>query len=542
MNLRLLQFIRQEAEALWLKILLTSIISGLANGVVVVIVNAATKGNYQFNLRYFFLFAICMAVYIITFKYSYFQTAIVLRNAMAKTHLRIADQLRNADLLSFEGIGRTRIHRVLSENSEIIFEASRMITAAGSAMIMLLFTFGYIAFLSKTAFFMAAILIVCAVFIYTRNQKTINTLMLTAIQKESDFFTTMNHLLDGFKEIKMNRAKSDDIFHTYLNKIALRVKDLRIDTEAKFLSNQLFAQVFWYFLVASIVFLLPRIGQMENQKIMSITTVVLFIMGPIGVVVATIPLLVKANFAIDQLDVLEKELGTADDLKGAHPENPFTVKDGSRRIEFRNIIFTYPAPSDQRSFSIGPIDLKIKEGEILFLVGGNGSGKTTLLKVITGLYHPRQGTVLMDGLSVNKANCQHYRNEMAVIFSDFHLFDRLYGLKEVDTVRMKESLRRMALMDKTAYVDGRFTNLNLSSGQKRRLALIIALMEDKPILVVDELAADLDPEFRKYFYEVILVELKSNGKTIIATSHDDRYFHVADRVVKMEYGRIIDGD
>ena len=213
-----------------------------------------------------------------------------------------------------------------------------------------------------------------------------------------------------------------------------------------------------------------------------------------------------------------------------------------RRIEFRNIAFTYPAPQDQGSFSIGPIDLKVNEGEIIFLVGGNGSGKTTFLKVITGLYYPQQGTVLMDGLTVNKANYQHYRNEMAVIFSDFHLFDRLYGLKEVDMDRLKESLRSMGLMEKTAYVDGRFTNLNLSSGQKRRLALIIALMEDKPILVVDELAADLDPVFRKYFYEVILVDLKSRGKTIIATSHDDRYFHVADKVVKMEYGRIIDGD
>jgi putative pyoverdin transport system ATP-binding/permease protein len=542
MNLRLLLFIKEEAKELWLKIFLASIVSGLANGVVVVIVNAAARGSYQFNMRYFFLFAICMAVYLITFKYSYFQIATVLRNAMAKTHLRIADRLRHADLLSFEGIGQNRISRTLSENSEIIIEASRMITVASSSSIMLVFTFGYMAYLSRIAFFMAAILILCAVVIYMRNQNMINQLMSTAIQKESEFFNTVNHLLAGFKEIKMNRSKSDDIFHNYLNEIAHRVKDLRIGSEAKFLSNILFSQGFWYFLLAAIVFLLPKIGHVENEKIVGLTMVVLFIMGPLGAIVTAIPLVVKANFAIDQLDVLEKELSTADDLKETHPDNPFTAPSGICRIEFKNIIFTYPAPPGQDSFSIGPIDLKIKKGEILFLIGGNGSGKTTLLKVITGLYYPQQGTVLMDGLAVNKANYQHYRDEMAVIFSDFHLFDRLYGLKEVDLERLRDALRSMALMDKTAYVDGRFTNLNLSSGQKRRLALITALMEDKPILVVDELAADLDPEFRKYFYEVILVDLKSKGKTIIATSHDDRYFHVADRVVKMEYGRINDGD
>lgn len=541
-NLRLLQFVKREAESIWFKILFTSVISGLANGIVVVVVNSAIKNNYQFNVRYFILFAICISLYIIAFKYSSFQTALLSRNAIAKMHLHIADLVRDAELLAFENIGRTRISAVLAENTEIIFEAARMITATCSAVIMLFFTFCYIAYLSRIAFVMAIILIACAVFIYTRNRKFINELMAATMKEESAFSSTVNHMLEGFKEIKINRVKSDDIFHNYLSKISIRVNDLRIRTEERFLSNQIFANVFWYFLVAAIVFLLPRIGGIGNDRIMSITTVVLFIIGPISVVVSAVPLLVKADFSLDQLDILQKELEAAGDYGRTHPENPFADSSGERTIGFKNIVFVYPAPADQGSFSIGPINLSIKKGEILFLVGGNGSGKTTLLKVITGLYYPQQGTMLFDGLGVNKSNYQHYRNEMSVIFSDFHLFDRLYGIEDVDMERLKHALKEMSLLDKTAYIDNRFTNLNLSSGQKRRLALIIALMEDKPILVIDELAADLDPEFRKYFYEVILVELKTRGKTIIATSHDDRYFHVADRVVKMEYGRIIDGD
>jgi len=542
MNLQLLRFIFKEAETIWPKILAASVISGIANGVVVVIVNAAAKNYSQFNLRYLILFAICQGIYITAFKYSYFETAVLLRDALAGNHLRIADKLRSADLLSYEGIGQSRIFKTLSENTEIIFEATRFVSAAGPSVIMLAFTFGYIAFLSKTAFWMATVLILCAVLIYTRNQNIINREMVIAGQKETEFFTSLNHLLNGFKEIKMNRAKSDDIFHNYLSEIALWLKDLRIKTESKFLTNLLFAQTFWFVLVASIVFLLPKVSQISNEKIMSITMVALFIIGPISTVVNAVPLIVKANFAIDQLGLLESQLGATDDLKNTHPENPFTVSKAFEMIELKNMGFTYPDPEDQGAFSIGPIDLKVHAGEVLFLVGGNGSGKTTLLKVLTGLYYPQQGTILMNDLQVNKTNYQHYRNEMAVVFTDVHLFDRLYGLKEVDLDRLKESLQTMGIMDKTGYVDGRFTNLNLSTGQKKRLALITALMEDKSILVVDELAADQDPEFRKYFYHVILSDLKTRGKTIIATTHDDRYFHVADRVVKMEYGRIIDGD
>ena len=544
MTLELLRFIKKEAETLWPRILGTSIISGIAHGAVVVVVNAAAQNYSQFHVQYLILFGICLGIYILSFRYAYYATAALMRNAITKAHLRIAEKVRRADLLSFENLGQAHILKTLSEHGEMIFEGSRMIPAMASAGFMLLFIFGYIFFLSQTAFWMALVLILCAVFIYTRNQQGIDRQIVVASQKESEYYTSLNHLLDGFKEIKMNREKGDDLFRNHLGKIALWVKDMRIQIEYKFLSNQLFAQTFWYVLVASVVFLLPKLSSIPNSQIMSLTMVVLFLIGPISIVVTGTPLMVKAGFAIAQLNGLENLLAAADDMGDSHPENPFRERGVFKWIELRDIVFAYAEPADQGSFSIGPVNLRIQAGETLFLVGGNGSGKTTLLKVLTGLYYPQRGTVLMDGLQVNKSNYQHYRNEIAVIFSDFHLFDRLYGLaeKDADPARLRESLQTMGLADKTDYVAGRFTNLNLSTGQKKRLALIVTLMEDRSILVMDELAADLDPEFRKYFYQAILRDLKAKGKTIIAASHDDRYFHVADRVIKMEYGKFIDGE
>ena len=183
-------------------------------------------------------------------------------------------------------------------------------------------------------------------------------------------------------------------------------------------------------------------------------------------------------------------------------------------------------------------ELIVQPGELVFIKGGNGSGKSTLVKLLTGLYKPLAGEVLLGETRVTDANVQHYRELFSIIFSDFHLFDRLYGM-EVDEARVSSLLEEMQLADKTEFADGRFVNLNLSTGQRKRLALLIALLEDRPYCVFDEVAAEQDPAFREYFYEVILQNLKKQGKTIIAVTHDERFHHTADRVLTMEYGRFV---
>lgn len=183
----------------------------------------------------------------------------------------------------------------------------------------------------------------------------------------------------------------------------------------------------------------------------------------------------------------------------------------------------------------------MRAGEIVFIVGGNGSGKSTFLKLLTFLYSPMGGSIKVDGTDIREMDHSHYRNLFSVIFSDYHLFDRLYGVRGVDDRRVQELLEVMEMESKTEWVDDRFTNIDLSTGQRKRLALVTSFLEDKSIYVFDEWAADQDPGFRKYFYEVILQDLKRQGKTIIAATHDERYFDVADRVLKMEYGQFVDG-
>ncbi len=190
---------------------------------------------------------------------------------------------------------------------------------------------------------------------------------------------------------------------------------------------------------------------------------------------------------------------------------------------------------ESRRFAVGPVSLTLPPGEITFLVGGNGSGKSTLLKVILGLYQPTSGRLLMDGKAVDM---REHRDLFATVFLDAHVFERLFGLETVDPAQVAALLKEMELIHKTDFRNGRFTTVDLSTGQKKRLALVAARLENRPVMVLDEWAADQDPGFRHWFYEVLLPALKAEGRTVIAVTHDDWAFDAADQVVHLDFGQV----
>jgi putative pyoverdin transport system ATP-binding/permease protein len=236
---------------------------------------------------------------------------------------------------------------------------------------------------------------------------------------------------------------------------------------------------------------------------------------------------------VEQLGVSLSEHST-EECPIERPETAMTFD----RLELVNVLHSYHHEKDDSSFVLGPINLRFRPGELVFLVGGNGSGKSTLAKIITGLYVPEAGEIRLDGELITDKNRDDYRQLFSAVFGDFYLFENLLGLDHCNVDgQAKKYLDQLHLSHKVKVVDGRLSTTAVSQGQRKRLALLTAYLEDRPFYMFDEWAADQDPLFKEVFYTQLLPELKQRGKTVLVISHDDRYFDVADRIIKLDYGK-----
>jgi putative pyoverdin transport system ATP-binding/permease protein len=338
----------------------------------------------------------------------------------------------------------------------------------------------------------------------------------------------------------MNSEKRREFIDDHLIPAAEASRNLRIDTGAILNQSVLLATSALFLMLAGIVFLLPLLAPDDVAKIARISTLVVFLFGPLGEVVAVYPLYTEAAGSIREIYRVEERLQS---ISRPAPLDTTFSEEPPRHFEAircEKITFEYHDEKGEKSFSLEPVDFELRRGEMVFITGGNGSGKSTFLKVFAGLYPPTDGRILLDDLELNACNIQSYRNLIGAVFSDFHLFERLYGLNLADPSRVLKLLSRLELTGKISIADRQISTLSLSTGQQKRVALLVALLEDRPILLFDEWAAEQDPPFRRKFYEEILPELKAGGKTILAITHDDDFYHVADRVLKMQYGKFIE--
>jgi len=265
--------------------------------------------------------------------------------------------------------------------------------------------------------------------------------------------------------------------------------------------------------------------------------VLLYMKGPLEYLVTTLPVVSRANVAFKRIADLAEQFSS--------PEPHLLLSDKAapkplvEHLELRDVHYAFPAVDGSKPFALGPVNLSIAQGEIVFIVGENGGGKTTLIKLLLGLYAPQGGEIILNGAPVMAENRDDYRQLFTTIFADYYLFDELVQGDQEIPEDANRYLERLEIAHKVTIRDGAFSTTDLSTGQRKRLALLNAWLEERPVLVFDEWAADQDPAFRRIFYTELLPELKYLGKTIIVISHDDRYFDVADQLVRMEAGRVI---
>ena len=534
-------FLQRETHALDRKLLILTATSGIANAMNLAVINAAVDslkvGGPSWRLFVWFGLSILLFVY--SLRYILYESTRITEAAICSVRLRLADKIRRSDLLTLESIGEADIHARISRDTAAISQAARPLFAAAQGVVMIVCTMGYIALVSPVAMLLCVILIAAGASKYFKDRAAYDRGLQEASKQEDELFDSLDGLLKGFKELRINKLKSDDVFEEF-QATAMRVRDVRTRVMVLFSNNILFVEMFFLLLLGAVAFVLPVIATSFSGTATKIVAAILFFFGPLTNVVVMIPLLSQVNVTVDNLQRLETRLDEALAKSAGQEASPLVDLSSFRAIRFEGVSFTYRDPDGNATFQAGPIDGEVRRGEILFLIGGNGSGKTTFLKLFTALYWPAQGVIRVDDAEIGPSSIQSYRNLFSAIFSDFHLFDKLHGLSDAAPERVNALLRLMEISHKTAFSSGRFTNTHLSTGQRKRLALVVSYLEDKPVYIFDEVAADQDPHFRRYFYETLLTELKSAGKTVVVVTHDDRYFHVADRVLQMDYGKLSD--
>jgi putative pyoverdin transport system ATP-binding/permease protein len=532
---------RESTLSPWFVLFIASL-SGLSNSLLLAVINMATqqsaRNSQLFNI---ILFIVVLSSYLLFQRYLLILTINEIERILHRVRLRIVNKITDAELLPLEQLGRSLIYASVTKEMQTISSASIGMVMLAQSGLLIIFTLVYVGFLSLVALMLFIVFFSVGTLFYLLKMAQFSRQIHEGLTFENELFEALTHLLNGFKEVKMSERRSADLVE-HIGAISTSAKDVKANAMVAVSVASAFAGSAFYVLAGIVVFILPRIGEHYSRISTDLATGVLFLAGPLGYLVGSVQIFGTANAAAENLEDLEAALDRhvrpASKRKArrlAVRKRPFV------EIVFDRVQFEYLSKDRQVNFRLGPIDLSISQGETIFITGGNGSGKSTFLRLLTCLYFPTKGAVKLDGRRLSEANAATYRELISVIFYDYHLFDQLYGLRDIDQQYVEQLLEMLKLKGVTRLVHSRFEPLDLSSGQKRRLALLVSYLENKPINVFDEWAAEQDPEFRRYFYTSILPQLKANGKTIIAVTHDDQYHNMGyvDRLIKFEEGRIV---
>ncbi|WP_191488515.1 cyclic peptide export ABC transporter [Pseudomonas sp. FEN] len=526
--------------------LVTGIISGVASIAVINVINQAIhEEGFQKQSLYWFIGLSVVALL--------FRNGAALFPAYAS--MRIMTRLRIALCRKILGTPLEEVDRrgppnVLTMLTSDIPQLNTTLVIMPTVLVELavfLFGIAYLAYLSWVVFAVTVALMVLGIALYL-------FFFLSGVsfsRKVRDEFTSFNEythaLVFGLKELKLNGIRRRWFSRSAIQESSTKVARYNFTERLWYTAADNVGQLTLSLLIGCLLFAAPMLGAIDAKTMTASVLVVLYIMGPLSLLIGAMPLLAQGRIAGSRL----ADFGFA--INDPHPEPEALVGESANvllldhkqswdSIQLRDVRMNYLDPLAVAGFALGPIDLTVRAGELIYIVGGNGCGKSTLAKVICGLYIPQQGQVLLDGTAITEELRSDYRDLFSAVFSDFHLFNRLIGPDEegASTDLAQKYLATLGLEDKIKIEGlGYSTTKALSYGQQKRLALVCAYMEDRPIYLLDEWAADQDPPFKRFFYEELLPDLKRRGKTVLIITHDDQYFQLADRIIKLVDGRIV---
>lgn len=523
-------------------LLLISFASGFGNSIIIFSVNSAISGLSTLygsapslsalHVGLVFYFVLGVSLYVLGQKLVRSKLIVITNEFVYQKRAFIIERLLSSSLDEFESIGEGKIQACLNNDTEVISYAPNMLIGMLTDTVTLICCFIYLSVINIYGFLISLAVILVAASLYYIAGRSANKLLEQSRDIQNAFFDFVNDFIGGFKDLSLNSLKREE-FKEDMLKSSYEFKVKRTRSAVKFLNAGIVGDLLFTLVIGSVAFLFPYIFVgIREQTLTAYIFVFLYMTVPVNGVLRAIPQLFQIRVSWKRVNDLITCITQMTSKKPAYVLSPGLEQNTT--LEIKDLEYEYS--SEDNTFKLGPINLKICLNEILFITGGNGSGKTTFAKMLTGLYKPQKGRILLNGNEVGADKLGEYYSH---VFSDFYLFRKLYGI-DYDKKRneIKDTLEVLQMQDKVQVNQGEFSTLKLSTGQRKRLALLVSYLEDKQIFIFDEWAADQDPDFRRYFYQEFLYDLKEKGKCVIVITHDDRYFDLADTVVKMETGKI----
>lgn len=537
----LLRFLVRYSPAMVIWTSIAALLSGACSAGLIALINAALNRHGAPGTALIYAFCALGLGRILTNALAQVSLAYFSQKTTARLRLDLVSKILSVPLRQIEELGAAKLMVALTEDILEITQATLSIPVFAVNFAVLLGGGVYLAWLSFPVFLgMLAFGVVGAVTYRLLIRSGFGHLS-AAREGQDRLFQHFRSLTEGIKELKLHRARRESYLKDDVARAAEVCQRHNVAAEWRFIVAQNWNQLLFLGLIGLILFLLPRMESVSPQAMTGYIIATLYLMGPLAGLLGSLSVFSRANVSLRKVE----QLGLA---LSAHPPDGDSrargpgVAEPFESLELVQVRHQYHREREDDNFMLGPIDLTLRPGELVFLVGGNGSGKSTLAKVITGLYPPAQGEIRLNGRLIDDSNRDDYRQSFSTVFSDYFLFDRIVGKggAEADR-RAMDYLERLHLSHKVTVRDGVFSTTELSQGQRKRLALLCAYIEDRPFYLFDEWASDQDPVFKEVFYTHLLPELRSLGKAVLVITHDDRYFGYADRLIKLDYGKITGG-
>ncbi|GGB24169.1 hypothetical protein GCM10011511_55130 [Puia dinghuensis] len=512
------------------KLVLISAISGVANMILLLLITTALKTDMEVKFILFY-FGFTLFIYLTGRRFVQVKLVKITRDLIFDLRLQLMERIFKTSYQRFEKMDSGRIYTAFNDDVGTIGESTNMFIMLVTNVFTAIAAVLYLTTIAFWATLLILLLVSVLTSVYYFVSRSTRRYFEDARNSRTVFVRLVNGLIDGYKEISLHIKKK----YLYKEDVAASANEYRMKMSTAsilYINASLVGEIVLIAILATVAFAFPVLfPDIPLYAISLFIVILLYLIGPVNAILGSIPTAMRLRIAWNRVRQFLKEIPANDDTDTDRiPLKPQKVH--SLRTE--NLRFRYEG---EHPFEIGPIDLEVSSGEVLFIIGGNGSGKTTLAKLLTGLYEPAEGKIYIDAVEEHSSRLGEY---FSAAFNPVYLFEKLYNIDtRGKTAEISRYLDLLDIKEKVQVLNnGTFSTIQLSGGQRKRLALLLCYLEDSPIYLFDEWAADQDPEYRKFFYRTLLPEMKSSGKIIIAITHDDHYFDVADRVVKMNQGKL----